>query len=43
MVVLLPTGAAWDPIGKTYGGSSWGTASTFPRFYAAAASEGHDA
>jgi hypothetical protein len=37
MVVLLPTGAAWDPIGKAYKRLELGDSEYLPGFFAAAA------
>jgi hypothetical protein len=43
MVVVLPTGAAWDPIGKVYRRLELGDSEYLPAFYAAAGSEAHGA
>ncbi len=40
MVVVLPGGSAWDPIGKAYKRLELGDAEYLPAFYAAAASAG---
>lgn len=39
MVVVLPGGSAWDPIGKVYKRLELGDSEYLPAFYAAAASE----
>ncbi len=39
MVVVLPGGSAWDPIGKAYKRLELGDAEYLPAFYAAAASQ----
>jgi hypothetical protein len=38
MVVLLPSGAAWDPIGKAYKRLELGDSEYLPAFFASAAS-----
>jgi hypothetical protein len=40
MVVMLRTGAAWDPIGKTYRRLELGDSEYLPAFFAAAAGPG---
>jgi hypothetical protein len=39
MVVVLPDGSAWDPIGKTYKRLELGDSEYLPAFYAAAAGQ----
>jgi len=40
MVVLLPRGSAWDPIGKTYKRLELGDSEYLPAYFAVAAADG---